>query len=66
MLFTAPPGPIVAVLVVPYIALAVRYWSVTDDASESANRGWRRFIWINYSVGFLVTLALIDYGVRRG
>lgn len=66
MLFTQPPGPIAAVLVVPYLVMAAPYWAVTDETSESANRGWRRFIWINYSVGFAVTLALIDYGVHRG
>jgi hypothetical protein len=40
--------------------MAAPFWSVKDADSASANRGWRRFIWINYAVGFLVTLLLID------
>lgn len=61
MLFTVWPGPLTAVLVVPYIAAAAPFWRVSDQDSASANRGWRRFLWINYSCGFLVTMLLILY-----
>jgi 4-hydroxybenzoate polyprenyltransferase len=63
MLPTAWPGPLAAVLVIPYIATALPYRSITDEQSESANRGWKRFLWINYTVGFLVTLLLIAYAL---
>jgi len=59
MLFTAWPGPLAAVLALPYIAAAAPFWSVTDADSSTANRGWRRFLWINYACGFVVTLLLI-------
>lgn len=61
MLFTVWPGPLAAVLVVPYIAAAAPFWRVSDQDSASANRGWRRFLWINYACGFLVTMLLILY-----
>ncbi|WP_157480384.1 prenyltransferase [Leifsonia sp. Root227] len=61
MLFTAWPGPLAAVLAVPYIVAAAPFWRVTDEDSASANRGWRRFLWINYACGFLVTMLLILY-----
>jgi 4-hydroxybenzoate polyprenyltransferase len=66
MLPTAPPGPVAAVLVIPYIAMAAPYWSVDDEESGSAHGGWRRFIWINYAVGFLVTLLLVDLAAAGG
>ena len=64
MLFTDWPGPLASVLVLPYIATAAPYFSVSDQNSERANRGWKRFIWINYSVGFLVTMLLIAYALQ--
>ena len=30
---------------------------------ERANRGWRRFLWINYACGFVVTMLLIAFAV---
>ena len=66
MLFTPWPGPLAALLVVPYLATAAPYWRVTDAKSAQSNRGWRRFIWINYGVGFLVTMLLISYALGQG
>ena len=65
MLFTAWPGPLAAVLALPYIAAAAPFWSVTDADSSTANRGWRRFLWINYACGFVVTLLLILWASLR-
>lgn len=59
MLLTAWPGPLAAVLVVPYLAAAWPYRSVGDAESGRANGGWRWFIVLNYGVGFLVTMLLI-------
>ncbi|HYI33559.1 MAG TPA: prenyltransferase [Glaciibacter sp.] len=61
MLFTEWPGPLAAFLAVPYIATAFPYRSVPDDRSEAANAGWKRFLWINYACGFVVTLILIAW-----
>jgi 4-hydroxybenzoate polyprenyltransferase len=65
MLFTGFPGPIAAVVVLPYAANVLPWWSVTDDDAEAANAGWRRFLWINYLAGFLITMALIGYSLSR-
>lgn len=65
MLLTRWPGPLAAILVLPYVATALPFVSVSDDDSEQANRGWKRFLWINYSVGFLVTMLLITSALER-
>lgn len=59
MLLTPWPGPLSAVLVTPYITAAAPYWSVSDEESGKAHRGWSAFLWINYVVGFLVTVLFI-------
>lgn len=65
MLATAWPGPLAALLVLPYVVTAWPYRSVSDAESGTANRGWRRFIALNYSVGFLVTMLLIWWSFAR-
>ena len=59
MLFTAWPGPLAAVLAVPYIVTAFPWRRVSDEHSAEANRGWKRFLWLNYLSGFVVTMLLI-------
>ena len=59
------PGPIAAALVVPYIAVAWPYRSVADADSAQANRGWRRFLAVNYVAGFFVTMLLIAWVLIR-
>lgn len=61
MLFTTWPGPLAAVLVLPYVVTAWPYRNVTDADSGEANAGWHRFLGINYAVGFVVTMLLIGY-----
>ncbi|WP_314146360.1 prenyltransferase [uncultured Leifsonia sp.] len=63
MLATPWPGPVAALLALPYIATALPYWSLPDERASAANRGWRRFLWINYACGFVVTLLLIAYAL---
>ncbi|MGV8967834.1 MAG: prenyltransferase [Cellulomonas sp.] len=53
------PGLLAAVLPLPYAANAASFWSVRDNDCERANRGWRRFLWLNLVTGFLVTMLLI-------
>lgn len=50
--FVGIAGLAYAVNVIPYLKL-------TDDTSEKAHAGWRRFIWINYPVGAIVTVVII-------
>ncbi|WP_166874109.1 prenyltransferase [Salinibacterium sp. ZJ450] len=61
MLVTAWPGPLAALLVIPYLAVVVPFWRLSDTQSANANRGWKQFLWINYAVGFFVTMLLIGY-----
>ena len=59
------PGPLAAILVLPYALNVLPFLRVTDADAERANTGWRRFLWLNYAVGFPVTLLLIWYAVLR-
>lgn len=59
LLFVGWPGALAAVLALPYAISCAPWWNVTDAASESANRGWKRFLWLNYATGFLVTMLMI-------
>jgi 4-hydroxybenzoate polyprenyltransferase len=65
LLFTQWPGPLAALLALPYAASCAPYWNVTDADSERANRGWRRFLWLNFATGFLVTMLLIWWAFVR-
>ena len=62
LLFTRFPGPFAAALVLPYALTVLPYWNITDAEAGAANRGWKRFLFINFVVGFLVTMLLIWYG----
>lgn len=59
MLLTPWPGPLAAVVAVPYIVNCARWWNVTDADATNTNISWRRFIWLNYASGFVVTMILI-------
>lgn len=59
MLFTPFPGPLGALIAVPYLINCAPYARVSDADAHRTNRAWRRFIWLNYFCGFLVTMLLI-------
>lgn len=59
MLFTPWPASLAALAALPYIISAAPYLRVEDAHSGTANRAWRRFLGINYAVGFTITLLLI-------
>ena len=65
LLFTSWPGPLAAILALPYAISCVPYWRVSDDAADTANRAWRRFLFLNFLTGFLVTLLLIWFVLAR-
>ncbi|MDT0164084.1 prenyltransferase [Actinotalea sp. AC32] len=65
MLAVPWPGPLAALLVLPYLAIVWQFRGITDATAETANRGWRQFLGANYVVGFLVTMLLI-WAVLRG
>jgi len=59
LLFSGWPGPLAALLVLPYVAVCAPFWNVTDAAADIANGGWRRFLLLNFITGFLVTMLMI-------
>lgn len=59
LLFGQWPTPLAALLVIPYIAISVPWFNVSDETSAGVNAAWRRFIWLNYGCGFLATMMLI-------
>jgi len=59
MLFMPWPANLAALASVPYIAIVAPYLRIDDARSASANRAWRRFLVINYAVGFAITMLLI-------
>lgn len=42
-----------------YVANVAPFARITDTTSGTARAGWKRFLWINYLVGFIVTICLI-------
>lgn len=65
LVFAGWPGALAAVLVLPYAINAAPWWNVDDENAPTANRGWRRFLWLNFVTGFLVTMLLIAYALSR-
>ena len=65
MLFTGWPGLLASVLAVPYILAAWPFRSVIDEKAETANAGWKWFLWLNFFGGAVVTMLLIAW-VRFG
>lgn len=59
MLFTEWPGPLAALAALPYVVSTAQWWNVTDATSATANRGWKRFLYLNFIAGFIVTMLLI-------
>ena len=65
LLFTTWPGPLAAILALPYAISCAPFWNVSDEDAAAANRGWRRFLVLNFVTGFLVTLLLIWFVLVR-
>jgi 4-hydroxybenzoate polyprenyltransferase len=65
LLLTEWPGPLGAILALPYGVSCAQFWNITDETAESANRGWKRFLWLNFLTGFLVTMLLIAWHLLR-
>lgn len=65
LLGTDWPGPLAAIAAVPYALSTAQWWNVRDEDAESANRGWKRFLWLNFLAGALVTILLIVWVLGR-
>jgi 4-hydroxybenzoate polyprenyltransferase len=48
-----------ALAVIPYLFVVGREWDIDDQNCERANRGWRRFIWLNFFAGAVVSALII-------
>jgi len=65
LLFTSWPGQLAALLVLPYAINVAPWWNVSDEDAAGANRGWRKFLWLNFVTGFAVTMLLIAWLLLR-
>ena len=65
LLGTDWPGPLALLAVVPYIVIVAQFWMITDDTAETANRGWKRFLLLNFIAGAIVTLLMIYWATNR-
>lgn len=55
------PLPLIAPVALIYIVTIAPWWSVVDEAAESANKGWRRFLLLNFVAGAVVVLVLFEW-----
>ena len=63
LLFAVWPGSLAALLVLPYVLVCGQFWNITDARAETANRGWRRFLLLNFISGVFVTMLFVAYAV---
>jgi 4-hydroxybenzoate polyprenyltransferase len=59
------PGALAAIAAVPYLFIVGPFWNITDATCEDANRGWKKFIWLNFFAGFVVSLLVIWFAIIR-
>lgn len=60
LLTGAWPIPLAAIAVIPYLWIVAPFWNLKDQDCELANKGWRRFMWLNFFAGFVVTMLAIN------
>ncbi len=58
-LFLGDRYPQAALAALPYLFVVGREWQITDDTCEQANRGWRRFIFLNFLAGAIISAVII-------
>jgi 4-hydroxybenzoate polyprenyltransferase len=56
-----PHGMVAAITAVPYLVILAPYLNITDEDCERANKGWKKFIWLNFLAGAIVSLLLFNY-----
>jgi 4-hydroxybenzoate polyprenyltransferase len=61
LLFTGWPTALASLLALPYILTCLPFVNIADADAEQANRGWKKFLAINFVSGFLVTMLLIAW-----
>ena len=63
LLLAGWPAALAAVLAAPYTISCAQFWNITDESAESANRGWKRFLYLNFITGFFVTMIMIVWAL---
>jgi 4-hydroxybenzoate polyprenyltransferase len=53
------PYSLAALAALPYLFILVPFWNITDATCTRANAGWKKFIWLNFLAGAVVTLLVI-------
>ena len=48
-----------AIAALPYLFVTAREFGITNETCETANRGWKRFIWLNFFAGAIISSLLI-------
>ena len=61
MALTPWPLPLIAVVVILYLAALAPWWSVSDEDAVKANRSWRWFLGLNFFAGAVVVLVLFEW-----
>ncbi|MGT2425733.1 prenyltransferase [Amnibacterium kyonggiense] len=61
-----PPVAFAGLLAIPYLVMVLPFVGITDATAERANRGWRRFLAINFGAGFGVTVLAIVASALAG
>ena len=64
VLFLPFPGNLAILAAIPYLVIVGPFWNITDETCETANRGWKHFIKLNYIAGFIVTMLLIWIAIQ--
>lgn len=59
LVITGTPAAWAGLAAVPYLVMLAPFLNITDEDCERANRGWKKFIWLNFFAGFVVTQLLI-------
>lgn len=63
LLTTDGIGSLSGVVALAYCANVAPFISLTDLQSSLARAGWKRFLWINYLVGMIITWIIILYAL---
>jgi len=66
LVWLAWPLPLIAPVVVLYIAAVAPWWNVADEHAAGANRGWRWFLFLNFLAGAVVVLVLFEWWALHG
>ena len=59
MLVQPWPIAVIGIAGLLYVINCIRYIAISDADSGQTNPAWKRFIWLNFITGFVVTMVLI-------